>query len=190
MTEVVEELPRNKAPIYVAVGVSAAALLVIVGVAVTRLGAHTPAATGPTVTARPATTPATATTAPAAGQGTAQPATTPVNAAPAADKEVQLQIATVPPGAEVLLGSESLGASPVDVHHARAAEPLTLTIRRPGFKEERRPVALDHDQTLEIVLQPKHDRVAVHAARQQKPAQPSQQAQPQHHSTDLRNPFE
>ncbi len=125
------------------------------------------------------------------------PPATPPPVAPAAPQEVQLQVATVPPGAEVLLGAESLGASPVDVHHARAAQPLLLTIRRAGFKEERRSVALDHDQTLEIVLQPKHDRVATRSsasARPQKPtpaqAQP-QSAKPDHHgTTDLRNPFE
>ena len=189
-TDPVEELPRNKAPIYVAVGVSAAALVVLLGVAVTRL-AHKPAA---------ATTPTAADTPPPTAAPTVAPTPAPTPptvvadkpAAPAPPADVQLQIATVPAGAEVLLGTEPLGASPVDVRHARAAGPLTLTIRRAGFKEDRRQVALDRDQTLEIVLQPKHERVATRAARPQKatPTPPAPAQKPEHHATDLRNPFE
>jgi hypothetical protein len=188
-TDKVDELPRNKTPIYVAVAVSAAALVVLVGVAVTRLGGK-PAARTAAVAPAPATTPQ-----PAAAPSATTPAAPTEAAAPVAKPpaEVQLQIATVPAGAEVFLGTESLGISPVDVRHARVTEPLTLTLRHAGFKEERRPFTLDHEQTLEIVLQPKRDRVAVRAARPQKPQSPPQQqpnTAPQHHVTDLRNPFE
>ncbi|MCU1279313.1 MAG: Serine/threonine protein kinase PrkC, regulator of stationary phase [bacterium] len=181
-TDVVEELPRNKTPIYVAVGVSAAALMVLAGVAVTHLkkSAHAPAAS---VGAPPIMRPA--------------PATQPLPSAeplpPSTAAEVQLQISTQPAGADVYLGSELLGASPIDVKRARSAEPVTFTIRRAGFKDVTRPVALDHDQTLEVALQPKRDRVAVRTARPQSKSQPQaqpQSAQPQHRVTDLRNPFE
>jgi serine/threonine-protein kinase len=190
-TDSVPEVPRNKTPIYVAVGVSAAALVVLLGVAVTRLshkaGAPT-AAAGMMPTAEAAALPAAAT------PTTAATPTAPTPSAAPKPADVQLQISTLPPGAEIQLGAESLGPSPVDVHRVRAAEPLLLTIRRAGFKEDRRLVTLDHDQTLEIVLQ-KHDRVATRSARPQKPTPTQTQTQPQpakpeHHVTDLRNPFE
>ena len=53
-TDKVDEVPRNKAPIYVAVAVSAAALVVLVGVAVTRLGGKPAPKTAAAMT--PATT--------------------------------------------------------------------------------------------------------------------------------------
>jgi serine/threonine-protein kinase len=184
LTDAVDALPRNKAPIYVAVVVSAAALAVLVAVAVTRLG-HKPAvaAVQPPATApQPATPPPTAPVAP--------PPT-----APSPPAEVQIQITTEPPGAELVLGTEPLGVSPADVRHVRAADPVMLTIRHAGFKEEHRPVSLDHDQTLEIVLQPKHDKVAVRSARPPKATHPQTQPaapdnKPPHHVSDLRNPFE
>jgi hypothetical protein len=120
-----------------------------------------------------------------------QPIAQPQAAAPPA--EIQLQISTQPAGAEVYLGSERLGTSPIDVKRARSTEQVTFTIRRAGFKDVTRPVALDHDQTLEVALQPKRDRVAVRTTRTPGKSQPQAQptsAQPQHRVTDLRNPFE
>ncbi|MGZ3438367.1 MAG: serine/threonine protein kinase [Polyangia bacterium] len=187
-TDSVEELPRNKTPIYVAVGVSAAALLVLGGVAVTPLkkSAH---GGGAALVAPPATT-TTAATAPTAPPPVPTP---PAIAPPSTPAEVQLQIATTPPGAEVYLGSELLGTSPIDVKRARSTEPVTFTIRRAGFKDVTRPVALDHDQTLAVALQPRREKVAVRSTRPQGGKTQSQtqpQPQPQHHVTDLRNPFE
>ena len=54
-------------------------------------------------------------------------------------------------------------------------------------------MVLDHDQTLEVVLQPRRDKVAVRSARSQSgkpPPQTQPSTPPQHHVTDLRNPFE
>jgi serine/threonine-protein kinase len=199
LTDSVPELPRNKGPIYVAIGVSVAALAVIGGVAVTRLKgkpAPQPPATA-AATAAPTTAtvrPTTATAAPTAANvpppvAASAPGQTP---APAAS-DVELQITTVPAGATVYLGAEILGVSPLDIKRARLAEPETLLIRHAGFKDDKRTLALDHDQTLEIVLTQKHDKVAVRT-RQGKSAQPEKQQPPsqapQHHVTDLRNPFE
>jgi serine/threonine-protein kinase len=179
----IDEVPRNKTPVYVAIGVSVAALAVIAGVAVTRMKGKPPeqaptAAVVPSGEARP----------PAAAGETAAPARSAAN-------DVQLQISTVPPGAEVYLGAESLGVSPVDVKRTRAPEPQPLVIRHPGFKDDRRSIALDHDQTLEIVLLAKRDRVASRATHTSGPAKAAPQTRqpvppPQHHVTDLRNPFE
>jgi serine/threonine-protein kinase len=186
LTDSLPELPRNKGPIYVAIGVSVAALAVIAGVAVTRLRSK-PAPQPPTTAAvvpSPVVAPA-----PAAPTGQAQ-AETPRAAA----SEVELQITTVPAGATVFLGAEVLGPSPVDIKRARLADPQTLLIRHVGFKDDKRTIALDHDQTLEIVLAQKHDKVAVRSSRPGKSAQPQSQEKPaqapQHHVTDLRNPFE
>ena len=188
-TDLVEELPRNRTPIYVALGVSVAALMVLAGVAVTHLKKKSAeVATASVVIPPPAPLP------------TAQPLPTPTptvqplpTTAPAAG-EIQLQISTQPAGADVYLDSELLGISPIDVKRARSTEQVTFTIRRAGFKDVTRPVALDHDQTLEVALQPKRDKVAVRTTRPQpggkaQAAQPQPQ-QPQHHTTDLRNPFE
>ena len=185
-SELIEEVPRNKTPIYVAVGVSVAALLVLGGVAVTHLKKS---ARVPTAAVAPATT------APAPA---AQPLPTiePVPTTPAstsAPAVVQLQISTEPAGADVYLGSELLGASPIDVKRPRSTERVTFTIRRAGFKDVTRPVELDHDQTLEVALQPKRDKIAVRSTRPQAGNKAQSQppsTQPQHRVTDLRNPFE
>ena len=111
---------------------------------------------------------------------------------PPAD-EVQIQIATQPAGAEVYIGAELVGPSPVEIKRARSTETLSFTIRKSGFKDEKRSVVADHDQTLEIGLSAKRDKVAVRTVRPQgktAPAQPQPAQQPQHHVTDLRNPFE
>jgi serine/threonine-protein kinase len=180
-----EELPRNKGPIYVAIAVSVAALAVIAGVAVThwRRSAAPPAPEARASVRPPAITPPpTATPAPA----------DPAAIAPTPPAHVQVQIATSPPGAEVFLGAERLGISPVELSRPRSNEAITFSIRRSGYKDEKRSVALDHDQTLELVLQPRRD-VAVRAARPQTKSQRAGQAPaapPEHHVTDLRNPFE
>jgi eukaryotic-like serine/threonine-protein kinase len=175
-TESIEELPRNKMPLYVALGVGAAATLLLVVLAVARLSKSAPAA------AASSPKQASATPVPRANPTTA--------AAPAA--EVEIQLSTVPPGAEVLLGAEPLGLSPLAVKRPRAAEAVTLAVKRAGFKDVTRTLTLDHDQTLEVVLQPKRDKVASRTTRPQGKTQsggrPAQA--PQHHVSDLRNPFE
>jgi hypothetical protein len=107
---------------------------------------------------------------------------------------VQIQVTTQPPGAEVFLDAERVGSSPLSVERARVAAPMTVTVRRAGYKDEKRVIVLDHDQSLELVLAPKREKVAVRTARTpgktQSNSPPQQPAQPQHRVTDLRNPFE
>jgi serine/threonine-protein kinase len=198
LTDSVPELPRNKAPIYVALAVSAAALAVIAGVAITRI-TRRPAATVAAATAAPPTAPmptatpaATATQTGTPAQVAAPPAAPPAPAAVATS--VQIQVTTQPPGAEVFLDAERVGSSPLSVERARVAAPMTVTVRRAGYKDEKRVIVLDHDQSLELVLAPKREKVAVRTARTpgktQSNSPPQQPAQPQHRVTDLRNPFE
>jgi len=186
-TEMMDELPRNKAPIYVGVAVGAAAALVLGVVAVTQI-------------ARPQARAPIATATVSAAEGAPQPVAQPLPAAPAPaappSDHVQVSVTTEPPGAEVYLGSELIGTAPVEVKRARSAAPVTFTVRLAGHKDVTRTVALDRDQSLEVMMQPRRDKVAVRTTRPQtraeKPtrdgAQPA--AQPAHHVSDLRNPFE
>jgi hypothetical protein len=107
---------------------------------------------------------------------------------------VAIQVATQPTGAEVFLDAEHVGTSPLEIKRPRTAAPVTVIVRRVGFKDEKRLIVLDHDQSLELVLAPKREKVAVRTARPagktQSNPQPQAPAQPQHRVTDLRNPFE
>jgi serine/threonine-protein kinase len=182
-TDLVELVPRNRAPVYIAGAVGGVALLLVGGMALTHVGNQPQ----PTAAVATATAPAPAEVAP-----TALSAVAPAAAQP---ESVQLQVTTVPAGADVFLGAEALGPSPIDVKRARGAEPVTLTIRKSGFKEVARAVPLDRDQSLEVVLQRKLNKVAVRGSaspRAQSQATQGQKApaQPQHRVSDLRNPFE
>jgi serine/threonine-protein kinase len=178
-SELLAEVLRNRTPMFVAAGIVAAVLVVTAAVAVTKMVKRqknvVPVASRPSHGASPT------------------PPTTPALPAPAPTvAEVEIQVATVPPGAEVWLGSQKLGVSPVDVKHARSGEAATITIRRSGNKDVTRNIMLDRDQTIEVVLQSKRDRVAVRQGRPpgvpKTSAQPAQQ--PARHTSDLRNPFE
>jgi serine/threonine-protein kinase len=185
-TEMVDEVPRNKTPIYVGLGVGAAAALLLGVVAVTQLGKPRPSAVRTLATGAP--TSAEGTTPAPASQGSGQPSALPALPPPSAD--VQVQVSTQPSGAEVYLGSELVGAAPIDVKRPRSSEPVTFTVRLAGYKDVTRTVTLDRGQSLEVVLQPKRDKVAVRTTRPQPKAQPQPGAQPAHHVSDLRNPFE
>jgi eukaryotic-like serine/threonine-protein kinase len=186
VTDFVAEVPRNKAPIYIAAGVSVAALMVLVGVAVTHFRSTSAQAATTALVTPPAPSAAAVPPPPTvAPNGAPQPHVPPA--------QVQLQIATSPPGADIFLGSEPVGSSPIDIKRARSTDPVTFTIRHAGFKDVTRVMALDHDQTLDIVLPPKRDKVAVRSTHTQAGKSPQAQPQtqaPQHHVTDLRNPFE
>ncbi len=181
------EVPRTRAPLYIvsATAVAAAFLLVFA------LAAHN---RPPRVVASAAQ--ATIATPPAAPQPTIaasnpQPSVPPPVASAA---EVEIQISTDPPGAEVLLGAERLGVAPIDVKRARASEPSSFTIRRAGFKDVVRSVTLDRDQTLAFVLQPKARVTATRSSSAAVKARSSKDDNgthaPAHHTSDLRNPFE
>ena len=180
-----DEVPRSAVPKYVALAAGAVALVALGGAALTRLSrAAQPAAPTPAARTAPAPVATPLPTAPtvAPSGAAAAPSATPA--------EVHIQLSTVPAGAEVMLGSESLGPSPVDVHRAPGAAPVTLTVRHPGFREVTRRVVLDRDQTLQIVMQ-RRERPPVARAERSRPApKPAQPPKPAHRVTDLRNPFE
>lgn len=79
---------------------------------------------------------------------TAMPAeaATPAPAAPA-EERVTVTLRTVPEGATVLRGDESLGTSPCDVE-LPAGEAVTLRLQREGF------AALEHQLTPEVGMEP------------------------------------
>jgi tRNA A-37 threonylcarbamoyl transferase component Bud32 len=167
----VDILPRSKAPLLAGaiVGVGA-----IVGIIVAAVVHRRPDAA--VRVAAPAAVAAAAT------------ATAPGNAAAANSDEVQIQVTTVPAGAEVMMGNERLGLSPVDVKRPRANERVTFLVRRAGYKDSARAVMLDRDQVLELTLAPKPVRNGrPTSGREGK----SGQSQPKEkHTSDLRNPFE
>jgi serine/threonine-protein kinase len=174
-TDVLDQLPRSRTPMYVAIG--AAVGLVVVGamVAIAQRSRPRVMVDHPTATA--------------ATVEVVNPTSAPAAAAPPAPAPVAVQLTTVPPGAEVLLDGESIGVSPVDVRRARTVDPVTLTIHLAGYRDATRSVVLDRDQTLNVVLSPRRDRVATRVTAKSQPSSKSQ-AQPAHRVSDLRNPFE
>jgi eukaryotic-like serine/threonine-protein kinase len=180
-TDALAEVPRNKGPIYVAAAVGGAAVLLVGVMALTH--AKKPSAVSHQPSAQAAVAPAVV----------PQPTTAPATVPPPQASDVTITVSTMPAGAEVYVGAEAVGVSPVELKRPRASEPVTVTMRKSGFKDVTRTLSLDNDQTLDVVLPAKHERVAVRSARPQPKAQPkpaAQPQQPQHHVSDLRNPFE
>jgi serine/threonine-protein kinase len=171
-TDLIDQVPLKRTPLYVAMGLGGAAAVALTVAAIAHRSPARPVVPNPTVTST----------------AVVVPNPTAVAAPPSGDIEIQLT--TVPPGAEVLLDDERLGTSPVDVRRAPTSEPVIFTIRKSGYKDTMRSVVLDRDQTLEVVL-PKRERVATRVTAANKPApSPKTQAPPAHRVTDLRNPFE
>jgi serine/threonine-protein kinase len=111
--------------------------------------------------------------------------------APADD--VELTIRSEPPGAEVFDGDEHLGVAPVRVRRSRGAEPLTLSLRKPGYRDATRQVVPDHDKELEVLLLKAPPSVkAVRRTPTPVPAkkQAEKEAPTPKRVSDLRNPFE
>jgi serine/threonine-protein kinase len=180
-TDVIDRLPRSRAPLFALAGLAA---LVLGGAAVTAVVTRHPPAAAPSAAAPSA--------APAVGSVAPAPAAAPGVVPAPTSADVELQLTTVPAGAEVLLDREQVGTSPVTVRRPRS-ESATVTVRRTGYRDVTRTLMLDRDQSVEIVLQPKQAKVATRAnpgfgtpAASQKPAPPARG----HHVSDLRNPFE
>ena len=174
----VDAVPRSRGPLYAGAILGVTALVALTIALWHRTSADAIAKPAPTVAGfngAPAHAPVV-------------PVPTPPPAA-----EVQIQVKTVPPGAEVLMGTESLGRSPVDVHRPRADGMVTFTVKRAGFKDVTRDVMLDRDQMIELTLPAKREKLAVRSTHPtpnreggKTPAQPKEKQ----HTSDLRNPFE
>jgi serine/threonine-protein kinase len=174
----VDVVPRSRAPLLAGIIVGVGACVGIVVALVVHRRASSDKST-------PATAAAAAVTAAATAPGAA--------AQPPQSNDVEIQVSTIPPGAEVLMGNERLGISPVDVTRPRANELVTFTVRHAGYKDTARAVMLDRDQMLELTLAPKREKLAVRNARPAASARDSKPAPPQpkeKHTSDLRNPFE
>jgi len=125
----------------------AAAVVAVLGLAGTLyLGTRA----GPSPPPRPAAQPTRGAqlAAPAAAAATAS--------APAPNPAVvELDLATSPPGAEVLQGDESLGVTPVKVVQPRSTDELELTFRLDGYKTESRSLMPDKSQSLLLEMKRK-----------------------------------
>ena len=177
--------------IYAAVAVSVAAVMVLAGVAITHLkraALSTPRRPRPPpATARPPVTPP-ATPAPAA------PAA-PARRRPRPTRRCRFRSPRSRPAPRSTSAASSSARRPSSSSARAAASRLTFTVRRTGYQARRSAsVMLDHDQTLELVLRPKREKVAVRTDPRRRararPPQRSRATAPQHRVTDLRNPFE
>jgi serine/threonine-protein kinase len=178
---------KNRAGLYV--GGAAAVALALFGTALAVSRNRTPAAasSAPVVVQPPALVPA----APVQ----------PVPTAPAAPPTVEIALRTRPAGAEVLEGSERLGVSPLQLKRPRGTGPTTFVFRMSGFKDESREIVASGDKEIEVVLEPRRDRVALergskkHSSRvaplpTPTPSEPAPPRPPKQRVSDLRNPFE
>jgi len=122
----------------------------------------------------------------------APPVTVPSPAPPA---EVEIVLRSTPPGAEVIEGTERLGAAPLHLRRVRSDRTLRLTLRHAGYREETREIMLNADKDIEVVLQPKESKVATRskASTHSPPtheAAPAKATPPRGRVSDLRNPFD
>ena len=152
------ELPRNKAPIYVAVGVSVAAVVVLAGVAVTRMKKTPRADAGRSRRSDDA------------GRGAADGRAAGAGAAPSAGRcrrtRCRFRSATQPAGAEVYAGAELLGRVARRAQAcARARTSLTFTIRTTASRTRSARSCSTTIRRSRSALAPKRDKVAVRAAR-------------------------
>ncbi len=71
--------------------------------------------------------------------------------------KVRLNVSTEPGGAQVMLGGEELGVTPLEIERLPSSDEVELRVLRPGYRPVVRQVTLDHDITLELNLT-KHPR--------------------------------
>ena len=71
---------------------------------------------------------------------------------PAEDATITLRIETDPPGADLLLDGEPRGATPAALTVRRGDAPMTLVLRRDGYRDETRTVIPRESQLLELHL--------------------------------------
>jgi serine/threonine-protein kinase len=114
------------------------------------------------------------------------PVTAPViepPAPPPPPAEIAFTVQSLPTDAEVLVGGEPMGRTPVSIKLPRAEREVELVVRAPGYKEARRTLRTDRDRDLELTLaaepRPEPARPAVHKSSK-KP-----QPKPQPRSPDV-----
>ncbi|HZS39744.1 MAG TPA: serine/threonine-protein kinase [Polyangia bacterium] len=186
-----DEVPRSSGRLGLIVAAAAVLLLAVVGMALAVGGKKKP------VVVEQLPQPA----APPSAAPLVQPAAMPSPASEeAARKDVEIVLRSDPPGAEVFEGVERLGVSPVTIRRARSSQALTFSLRRAGYQDIHREVVPDRDRDVEVLLAPKHDRVAdsrKHGSSASKavvaqpaPGHPTPAPPPPKKTSDLRNPFE
>jgi serine/threonine-protein kinase len=176
----VDIVPRSRAPLLAGIIVGVGAVMGVIIAAV--------------VHRRPDSAKAAVATAAVVPVAAAAPSANPaVGGAVAPSSDVEIQVITAPAGAEVLMGDERLGITPLDVKRPRANEMVTFVVRRAGYKDMARAVLLDRDQMLELTLAPKREKLAVRSPPRPtsgRDAKPSTPQPKEKHTSDLRNPFE
>jgi serine/threonine-protein kinase len=166
-----------------------------VGVVIAVIGAVIVSSSGK----KPATPPVAVVTpapAPVAAPAPPTPAPPVTPAAPAPDV-VEIVLSTVPPGADVIEGTQKLGASPLHLKRPRSSQPIKLVLRHAGYREESREIAPTADKDIEVVLQQKESKVATrsksntHTAPEKRdPAKAAIPPPQKARVSDLRNPFD
>jgi serine/threonine-protein kinase len=67
---------------------------------------------------------------------------------------IELRLSSRPADVEVWLGDRKLGSAAAPLQLPRAAEPIELRLKKPGYKDELLKLTPDHDQTAEATLSP------------------------------------
>ncbi len=109
-----------------------------------------------------------------------KPAPTPA-VMPAAAASITLTITSVPPGAEVLVGEEPRGTTPLVLQLPRGEGKLELLLRLEGYKDKRRTVRASRDTELEVMLvkdRRARRRAAEQPASEPTPARPAEEILP------------
>ncbi len=108
---------------------------------------------------------------------------------------VEISITSTPPGADVFVGAERLGVSPLKLARPRGETPLKLTLRHAGYRDEALEVIPNNNKELFPTLEARRDRVATSSHRPPRagaPAQPptpTPALSPTRRVSDLRDPF-
>lgn len=117
-------------------------MLVAAGVAVGAMLSGDDAARAPAPVAQPDRTPPPPIAAPSP----------PPELEAAAPAPITLRIDTSPDGAQVLVDGRSSGTTPAVIELPRSEEPIVLTLRRDGYRDEARTIVPSESQSLELDL--------------------------------------
>jgi eukaryotic-like serine/threonine-protein kinase len=79
-------------------------------------------------------------------------------AVPVPEMPVQIEIATVPSEARVLIGGKPRGVTPLVLELPKSSESIAVEIAKPGFKKIERSIVPSVNQRLEILLSPSRDK--------------------------------
>jgi hypothetical protein len=76
--------------------------------------------------------------------------------APVMPTKIRIELRSTPAGAQVLIGGEEAGRTPLVLHEDQREGSLSCELRSPGFRPVTRDLSLHLDQLVDVVLQPEH----------------------------------